>query len=150
MTTKIFVGNSFGCGNYLVVDGDISSRKAHSAVTIANAIYDHYVNDGVGATFNANGDYVKFSDGYVIGGLFPTLTIDLNDMPEIVMSIVRWIAESASDADYFGYWLHGDTLYVDAVEHVMCSEATAVAHATARGELAIFDCANDTCIDCAR
>ena len=90
-----------------------------------------------GATLLKNGK--EATKGYAVGGLLefkiPFFTTDDKTLEELTLDAISCI--HATDCDAYGFWLDGETLYIDAV-NIYQDAPTALAFAAENDELAIF------------
>ena len=87
-----------------------------------------------GATLLKNGE--EATKGYAVGGL-KEFKIQYNEpnLQQLVSDYILCISHIECDA--FGFWLDGETLYIDAVT-IFQDAPTALAFAAENDELAIF------------
>lgn len=87
-----------------------------------------------GATLLKNGE--EATKGYAVGGLKEfKIQYDDSNLEQLVSDCILLI--SHIDCDAYGFWLDGDTLYIDAVT-IFQDAPTALAFAAENDELAIF------------
>jgi hypothetical protein len=100
-----------------------------------------------GGTFNCLGELQEFEDGYVVATkLAPTWIIANDDQARTkIAQYIEKLPTRTRDGyltrGHIGTWVHEGNIYLDTVERV-ASLAEAQALGIARGEIAIWDCAN--------
>lgn len=84
--------------------------------------------------------------GYVVGGRIPELVISWNTKVTAVADMIfdHFLAHHTAvvTAECVGWWLHRGNIHVDVNDHVE-DISTALALGKSRGELAIWDIANE-------
>ena len=90
-----------------------------------------------GATILKNGQ--EATKGYAVGGLMefklPYASADQRTIQELTFDALACI--NTIECDAYGFWLDGETLYIDAVT-IFQDAPTALAFAAENDELAIF------------
>ena len=85
--------------------------------------------------------------GYYVGGEVPGITLDVSRWDEAVsldylrLPVCAWLNQLPDSVKYAGSWLHGQTVYIDAVT-IVTNKRDAIRLAKQRGELAIWDVKN--------
>lgn len=105
-----------------------------------------------GGTFTPAGHAVLLRHGYMVGGVVPTHVEVLHDVAQVADTL-EWFAHKHADileshVTFLGTWIDGGRVYLDVSQHVVKRE-DALALGRARGELAIWDCAEGEEISCA-
>jgi hypothetical protein len=95
-----------------------------------------------GGTFTRSATYFSGKNGFVVGGIVPSLVIEPSAITiEAVERTEEWIERNRS-ARYYGSWNDAGTIHIDAVDIIEDREE-AIRLAEERGELAIYDLAAD-------
>lgn len=120
---------------------------------VAANIIMHTGHNG-GGSFTQDGEAVAFTDGYMVGGVVPSLVIKTDNrvwFHEIVAQVQQFAWDHAkllAQPGYFlGTWKSGDLLYLDVSQRIE-DGAEALALAVSRKELAIWDNANACEVSC--
>ncbi len=118
-------------------------------LNIAAAILDHTLEDG-GGTFDTKGIEQGLTEGYVVGGIVDNLILPLKAQRSyLIHAIAKFLYRVPTIGDkkpYVGTWIDGDKIYLDLSELTM-DKYKAISLANERNELAIYDAANNSCIE---
>lgn len=108
--------------------------------TLAMNLLDSALVDG-GGTFDYNGNVADTGDVYVVGGVYPSLTLRLGGAvsPGDIQQVTAWVYNNRST--FYGSWMDDGVCYIDAVDLVR-DQLSAVVLGKERGEKAIWDGVN--------
>lgn len=108
-------------------------------VALAARIARHTRDNG-GCTFDREGNIIDFDHGYVVSERDGLEVLGCTLGSQIMGRVVRFVLDNP-DADLFGTWLDGETLYVDVNRHYS-NRSDAVRVGYQHNQLAVWDCAN--------
>jgi hypothetical protein len=99
----------------------------------------HAAHANGGGTFNKDGSPIDATEGYVVGGIHPSLTFrEQTAAIDAAELVAKWV--DIHPAECYGSWKNDGLIHIDAV-HIAHNREYALFVAKLRGEKAIYDLA---------
>ena len=101
------------------------------------------VQDGDGATAHLSVENYLSTDGYMVGGVVPEVTVPVEKFDgrlafHGICNLIKALESSSETADALGVWVEDGTAYMDA-SNVVYDREVALALGRERGEVSIYE-----------
>lgn len=115
--------------------------------SIAETLLARTARDGGCTVSLVSGDMATHTSGFYVGGVVPAIELPVGATLAQYVGASNRIANAMHGRGYVGTWTDGDTVYVDGSEWYADAE-TALRVGRERGELAVWEIAGGTSLEC--
>lgn len=116
--------------------------NGHTAMYTLGFLLRGLTRDSSGTTVSVKGGVLDSIDGYVVGGIVPSLVVPAAPehflFPEGYGALAQWLSDLPDDTMFVGAWLNDGEYHFDAVD-IFKWKGLALGTAVQRKERAIWD-----------